>query len=290
MNVLIIGASGMLGSACYRVFAESEGFRTYGTLRSIGSASGHLEGQGTLLPCVNALDVAHMSFVFDKCRPEIVLNCVGIIKQIASVNNLPLLIETNALLPHRLADLCDRYRARLVHISTDCVFSGAKGMYKESDVPDASDPYGRTKQLGELNTGSAVTLRTSIIGHELKHNVSLIDWFLAQKGTVKGYRQAIFSGLPSVELARVIRDYVVPDRGMTGLYHVAAEPISKFNLLTLVAEKYDCEAHLIPDDAVVIDRSLDAQRFRDRTGYIAAPWSDLVTTMRKGRQSSRVAA
>ena len=290
MNVLIIGASGMLGSACYRVFVESEGFRTYGTLRSIGSANGRLEGQGTLLPCVNALDVDHMSYVFDKCRPAIVINCVGVIKQIESVNNLPLLIETNALLPHRLADLCDRYRARLVHISTDCVFSGAKGMYKESDVPDASDPYGRTKQLGELNTGSAVTLRTSIIGHELKHNVSLIDWFLAQKGAVKGYKRAIFSGLPSVELARVIRDYVVPDRGMIGLYHVAAEPISKFNLLAMVAEKYDCEAHLIPDDAVVIDRSLDSQRFKDRTGYTAAPWSDLVTTMHKSRQSSHEAA
>jgi len=281
MKVLVLGAGGMLGSACYKIFAQSDDFRTYGTLRTVGSVGGSRGEQGTLIPCVNALDLNQLAYIFDQCEPEIVINCVGIIKQLESVDNLPLMIETNALLPHRLARLCSRYKARLIHISTDCVFSGAKGMYKESDMPDALDPYGRTKQLGEIVARNAVTLRTSIIGHELKRKVSLIDWFLSQKGTVKGYRRAIFSGLPAVELARVIRDYVVPERDMTGLYHVAAEPITKFDLLTLVAKEYSHEVNLVPDDALAIDRSLDGQRFKDHTGYIAAPWSALVRSMRE---------
>ena len=281
MKVLVLGAGGMLGSACFKVFAESDNFLTYGTLRTAERVASLWAKRGTIIPCVNALDLNQLEFVFDQCGPELVINCVGIIKQLDSVKNLPLLIETNALLPHRLADLCGRHNARLVHISTDCVFSGAKGKYKESDVPDAADSYGRTKHLGETVAPNAVTLRTSIIGHELKHAVSLVDWFLSQHGTVKGYRRAIFSGLPSVELSRVIRDYVAPDREMTGLYHVAAEPIAKFDLLALVAEEYGSEVNLVPDDALVIDRSLDAQRFRDRTGYIAPPWPTLIRSMRE---------
>jgi len=281
MNVLILGAGGMLGSACYDLFAESDGFRTFGTLRTVDRSDAPRESRGTLISCVNALDMDQLAYLFDRCEPAVVVNCIGIIKQVDSVNNLPLLIETNALLPHRLAALCGRYNSRLVHISTDCVFSGATGMYKESDPPDALDSYGRTKHLGETDAPNAVTLRTSIIGHELKRNVSLVDWFLAQHGTVKGYRRAVFSGLPSAELARVIRDYVVPDHQMTGLYHVAAEPIAKFDLLRLVAEKYGAKAELAPDDALVIDRSLDAQRFRDRTGYVAASWPELITSMRE---------
>jgi len=290
MKVLVLGAGGMLGSACYKVFSETDGYLTYGTLRTLEQIAAVPPGSGTLIPCVNALDLSQLAYVFDQCSPDVVINCVGIIKQLDSVKNLPLLIETNALLPHRLADLSNRWGARLIHISTDCVFSGAKGMYKESDVPDAADPYGRTKQLGETVAANAITLRTSIIGHEVKRAVSLVDWFLSQRGTVKGYRRAIFSGLPSVELARVIRDYVAPDREMTGLYHVAAEPIAKFDLLGLVAKEYRSEANLAPDDTLVINRSLDGQRFREHTGYVAAPWPTLIRSMREHRDKAAARA
>jgi dTDP-4-dehydrorhamnose reductase len=291
MKVLVLGAGGMLGSACYQVFAENDRFLTYGTLRALEKTASIRYAGGTLIPCVNALELSQLAYVFDQCGPDVVINCVGIIKQLDLVKNLRLLIETNAVLPHRLADLSNRYGARLIHISTDCVFSGAKGMYKESDVADAADPYGRTKQLGETLASNAVTLRTSIIGHEVKRAASLVDWFLSQRGSVKGYRRAIFSGLPSIELARVIRDYVVPDREMTGLYHIAAEPIAKFDLLGLVAKEYHSEVNLEPDDTLVIDRSLDGQRFRERTGYIAAAWPTLVRSMREhqGNATARVA-
>ncbi len=290
MKVLVLGAGGMLGSACFKLFSETDGYLTYGTLRTLEQTAPFRPGRGTLIPCVNALDLSQLAYVFDHSSPDLVINCVGIIKQLNSVKNLPLLIETNALLPHRLADLLNRYGAQLVHISTDCVFSGAKGMYKESDVPDAADPYGRTKQLGETFASNAITLRTSIIGHEVKRSVSLVDWFLSQQGTVKGYCRAIFSGLPTVELARIIRDHVAPDREMTGLYHVAAEPITKFDLLKLVAKEYSSVANLVPDDALVIDRSLDGQRFRERTGYVAAPWPTLIRSMREHRGNVAVRA
>ena len=147
MKVLVLGAGGMLGSACFKVFAESDNFVTYGTLRAAERVASLWAKKGTLIPCVNALDLGQLDFVFDQCSPELVINCVGIIKQLNSVKNLSLLIETNALLPHRLADLCGRHNAQLVQISTDCVFSGAKGKYKESDVPDAVNSTGKRSNL-----------------------------------------------------------------------------------------------------------------------------------------------
>ncbi len=147
--------------------------------------------------------------------------------------------------------------ARLVHVSTDCVFSGSQGDYREDDACDADDIYGRTKLLGELHEAPAVTLRTSIIGHELRGRASLLEWFLAQRETARGFTRAIFSGVPTVHLARIVRDQVLPDPSLAGLYHVSAEPIAKFDLLTLIAAKYAKSIEIEPDDTLVIDRSLE---------------------------------
>ena len=185
----------------------------------------------------------------------------------------------NALLPHRLARLCEVTGARLVHMGTDCVFSGAKGMYTEADASDAKDLYGRSKYLGEVDYPHAITLRTSIIGHELNGSRSLVGWFLAQEGSVKGFKRAIFSGLPTVEIARLIRDYVIPYPDLHGLYHVSAEPINKFDLLTLVANHYGKSIDILRDETFVIDRSLDSTRFRAVTGFHPAPWDELIRVM-----------
>jgi dTDP-4-dehydrorhamnose reductase len=168
----------------------------------------------------------------------------------------------------------------LIHVSTDCVFSGSRGNYRESDTSDATDLYGKSKFIGEVSYPHTITLRTSIIGHELTGNHSLIGWFLAQSGPVKGYTKAIFSGLPTVELARVVRDHVLPNRDLSGLYHVAAEPIDKFDLLNIVAKAYGKDIAIEPDDRVSIDRSLNAERFRAATGYVAPAWPDLIARMR----------
>ena len=170
--------------------------------------------------------------------------------------------------------------ARFIHMSTDCVFSGRDGLYRESDFADADDLYGRSKYLGEVDYPNAITLRTSIIGHELGGGArSLVGWFLAQDGSVQGYSKAIFSGLPTVELARVIKDYVLPRPEMNGLWHVSAEPIDKLELLRLVAKAYGKQIEIRPDDSVRIDRSLNSDRFRAETGFEPLPWPELVRSM-----------
>jgi dTDP-4-dehydrorhamnose reductase len=184
------------------------------------------------------------------------------------------------MLPHRLARVCGLVGARLVHVSTDCVFSGAKGGYIEADFADADDLYGRSKYLGEVDYPHAVTLRTSIIGHELDGARSLLCWFLAQGSSVRGFTRAVFSGLPTVELARVIRDYVLPAPALRGLYHVSSAPINKYELLGLIAKTYGKSIDITPQDEPVIDRSLDSTRFRAATGYSPPPWPDLIEQMR----------
>ncbi len=206
---------------------------------------------------------------------------MGLVKQLDGAEDPLSAIPINSLLPHRLARLCDLVGARLIHMSTDCVFDGHNGRYTESDVSNAQDLYGRSKYLGEVDYPHAVTLRTSIIGHELGSQRGLVDWFLSQNQAVKGFTRAIFSGLPTVELARLMRDFVVPNPGLSGVYHVSAEPIDKYSLLKLLAEVYGKTITIEPDDKLVIDRSLDSTRFRQATGYQPAAWPELVRQMRR---------
>lgn len=283
-KILILGAAGMLGNAAYRLFAGSPGFDVVGTVR--GGAPGALTQSATarLLGGVNATDQDSLVRVIGETRPDVVINCIGVVKQLSAAKDPLVSITLNSLLPHRLAELCAAARARLVHISTDCVFDGRKGDYKETDASNAEDLYGKSKFLGEVDYPNAITLRTSIIGHELNSAHSLVDWFLSQPGPeVKGYRKAIYSGLPTVELARVIRDVVIPRPEMRGLWHVAADKIDKFELLKLVAQEYGKAITIIPDDAVAIDRSMDGSRFRASTGYTAPAWPELIARMRAAR-------
>ena len=238
-KILVLGASGMLGNAVMRIFSESAEFRVTGTVRSartIQLLPGNLRGQ--IIAGVDVENVDALVSVFSRVSPTVVINCVGLVKQLSEADDPLLAIPINSILPHRLARLCTVSGARLIHLSTDCVFSGSKGMYREVDVSDAKDLYGRSKYLGEVDYPNAITLRTSIIGHELEGARSLVGWFLAQTGTVKGFRKAIFSGFPTVEVAKLIRDYVIPNPGLRGLYHVSADPINKFDLLRLVAKVY----------------------------------------------------
>ena len=190
-------------------------------------------------------------------------------------------IPINALLPHRLAEICGLFGARLIHISTDCVFSGKKGLYTETDFADADDLYGRSKYLGEIDYPHAVTLRTSIIGHELNGSRSLVSWFLAQHGQVCGFRRAVFSGLPTVELGRVILEQVLPNSELHGLYHVSAEPINKFELLKLLARHYRKNIEIIPKDDLVINRSLNSKKFRQATKFHPKSWDMMVQSMKE---------
>jgi dTDP-4-dehydrorhamnose reductase len=279
MRVLVLGASGMLGNAMLRVMSNQEGWAVYGTLRSSNPALQALAPRAQLLHGVHADQPDSLIDAFTSSRPQVVINCVGLVKQLASADDPLEAIPINALLPHRLAKLCELAQARLIHISTDCVFSGRKGKYIESDMPDAEDLYGRSKLLGEISDRHAITLRTSIIGHELGRDHGLIGWFLSQQGRVKGYTEAIFSGLPTRELARVVRDIVIPKTDLHGLYHLAAEPISKHDLLQIVNRVYGKALQIEPDERVKINRSLDATRFKEASGYVPPAWPDLIAQM-----------
>ena len=279
-KILVLGASGMLGNAVLRLFAQSSGYSAVGSARS--AAVLRLLPQELRDCVICGVDVENtdsLTRLFASTRPDIVINCIGVVKQLAEADDPLQTIPINALLPHRIARLCQVAGARFVHISTDCVFSGTKGMYREDDPCDAQDLYGRSKHLGEVDCPNAVTLRTSIIGHELAGAHGLVGWFLVQGGPVRGFTRAIFSGLPTVELARVIRDHVLAQPQMHGLYHVSAAPIAKYELLRLVAQAYGRANHITPDDKLVIDRSLDSTRFRQLTGYVPPPWPELVRTM-----------
>ncbi len=282
IRILILGASGMLGNAALRLFSASPGYEAFGTVRSASAIkllppalSAHI------VPGVDLGQTDAAMKVFDDLRPHVVINCIGLVKQRADADDPLSAIPINSLLPHRLARLCHLVGARLVHIGTDCVFAGTKGMYREADPCDATDLYGRSKCLGEVDYPHAVTLRTSLIGHELHDNRSLVGWFLSQEGSVKGYTRAVFSGLPTVELATVIRDYILPRPNLRGVYHVSTNPINKFDLLTLVAKVYRKSIAIVPDDKVLIDRSLDSSRFRQATSYHPPAWTELVRRMRE---------
>jgi dTDP-4-dehydrorhamnose reductase len=281
-TVLVLGASGMLGNAVLRLFAQGTGYRAVGTVRTVRAQQLLPKAlHDSVLTGVDVEDFDSLAGGIAAAKPDVVINCIGIVKQLSAAEDPLSAIPINSLLPHRLARLCELGGARLVHISTDCVFSGRTGGYLESDFADADDLYGRSKYLGEVDYPHAVTLRTSIIGYELDGARSLLGWFLAQSGPVRGFTRAVFSGLPTFELARVIRDFVLPNAALRGLYHVSADPITKYDLLALVARVYGRSVEIIPSDELVIDRSLDSTRFRSASGYLPPKWPELVKKMRE---------
>lgn len=285
MNILVLGVTGTLGYTLWHTFKEDPSYTVWGTLRHVSGLRYMPSHEHTqLLSNIDVLDQDKLIQVFEQTKPDVVINCIGIIKQREEAKDPLAVLPINSLLPHRLAQLCALTHSRLIHISTDCVFSGHKGNYIETDPSDAEDLYGQSKFIGEVSLSPhAVTLRTSIIGHELNSCYSLVDWFLSQKGQVKGYKKAIFSGLPTIEHARIIKDFVIPNKNLSGLYHVAAKPINKYDLLKLIAEIYGKQIHIEPDEQLIIDRSLNAHCFQEQTGYIPPDWPSLIEKMHRSK-------
>lgn len=285
MKVLIFGISGMLGSTLFYQLSRSGDMAVTGTARA--ESVKHFfpaELRTNIIADVDVLHDVMLERVVERTNPDVVINCVGLIKQLATANDPLVVLPINSMLPHRLAATCKKMDARLIHISTDCVFDGREGNYAETDIANATDLYGQSKYIGELHDKPhAITLRTSIVGHELASHNGLIEWFLSQSGPVNGFTRAVFSGLPTAELATVIAEYVLPRPDLHGLYHVAAEPISKFDLLSLVARIYGKEIEILPEPDFVIDRSLDSTKFRNATGYQPPPWPELVQIMKDSK-------
>ncbi len=272
MKFLILGGDGMLGHQLLKTLGGGHDVRV--TLRQ---SMPRYEPYGLFnrensFADVDARLLPRLEEIIARFRPQAIVNCVGLVKQRDDTKDVIANLELNALLPHRLAELCRGTGARLIQVSTDCVFSGRRGMYREDDVADAEDTYGRTKLLGEVTGPNCLTLRTSIVGRELARKRGLLEWFLAQQQTVKGFKKAIFSGFSTAEFSGIIRMLLERFPDASGLYHVSSEPIDKYTLLHLFRERFKKTIEIVPDDTFVIDRSLDSSKFRETFGYMPPSW------------------
>jgi dTDP-4-dehydrorhamnose reductase len=285
VKVLVLGATGLLGNAVFRSLLKMQGAQVTGTIRNDAARKLFEPSAAVRLTTVDDLeDPGQQVRLMDALCPDIVVNCVAVGRP-APADPLRS-IAVYAVLPQRLSHLCMRAGIRLIQIGSDGVFSGRRGAYSEDDVPDADDAYGASKFLGEVDAAHAITLRTSIIGHELQSGAGLLEWFLSQQGECRCYTRAIFSGFPTIVLADLIRDVVIPRPELCGVYHVATQPISKFDLLRLVAKRYGKAINLIADDRPAPDRSLLADRFEQATGYKPPDWPALVDTMYRDKFGS----
>ena len=282
MRVLIFGVTGMLGHKLYQVLGQ--------TLDAVGTIRGAYRGiaeydffqPSQIAPEVNAREISLVERAIEETGPEVVINCIGVVKSLVEQEGMVSTIWLNSLFPHELYQICNAKGIRLIHISTDCVFSGKTGLYREDDPSDADDVYGKTKYLGEVTGANALTIRTSIIGRELASANGLVEWFLSNQGKkVQGYTNAIFSGFPTLHLSRIIADIITKHQDLEGIYHVASEPISKFDLLALIkkAMRLNITIEEYPD--YHIDRSLDSTEYRKTTGFTPPSWEKMIEEMAK---------
>jgi dTDP-4-dehydrorhamnose reductase len=280
-KILILGGAGMLGHVLLAKLSLRCDLDVYATVRNSSNLEKWFSSDlmKRIRTDVDADNFDTVIRALSYIQPEVVINCIGLIKHLPNANDPLSAITINSLLPHRISLICRRVGARLIHISTDCVFDGMKGNYTENDPSDAKDLYGRSKFLGEVTYPHCVTLRTSIIGHELKGKLGLIEWFLAQQEKVRGFEKAIYSGFPTVELAHIICDYVIPNPQLQGAYHVSSAPVSKYELLMLVADIYGKKIEIEPFEDFVLDRSLDSSLFQKATRYKPPSWTELVDAM-----------
>jgi dTDP-4-dehydrorhamnose reductase len=285
MRILILGGAGMLGHQLWRHLHPNH--EVWVTLRRPVSAYARfgLCDQSKTISGIDASNQQHLVQALNTAKPEVIINCIGIIKQLKEAHNPITSISINSLLPHELAQLANLAGARVLHMSTDCVFNGRKGNYTEDDPSDAEDLYGRTKFLGELHYPNTLTIRSSIIGHELETKSGLIEWFLSQNGkSIKGFKRAIYTGFTTFEMARIMEMAITRFPELHGLWQVSSDPINKYDLLQLARKSYGWQGEILPDENFFCDRSLNSQRFRSKTGYQPPSWPEMIEEMAKNRR------
>lgn len=280
MRVLVLGGAGMLGHKVCQVLGDH--VEVWVTVRADAGryAELGLADPARIIECPDAVDPSVLRGVMGRVKPAVVINAIGIVKQRGQAKEAIPSIQTNSILPHLLADACADVGSRMVHVSTDCVFSGAQGSYREIDVPDPPDLYGRTKLLGEVDALHVLTLRTSIIGREISHTQGLLEWFLSQDGAeVEGYTEAIFSGYTTLALSELLLEIIRHHEGLAGLYHASTSPISKYELLTMLGDAYGVDVRIKPTDALRIDRSLDSTRLQAALRREPPDWPTMVRSL-----------
>lgn len=288
-KIVVLGANGMIGHKVFEVLSRYDDFDAYGTVTSkeIFNNCLPINFESKIYENVYADKIETVKKIIETIKPDVVINCIGITKQSDQIKDVEKSIIINALFPHILADVCSNNDIRFITFTTDCVFDGQKGNYKETDLPTCHDVYGMTKFLGEVkDKKNTLTLRTSIIGHELNSNISLLNWFLSQKNSVKGYKKAIFSGFTTLEFAKLLAEKIIPNEDLCGLYQISVNSISKYDLLKIVADVYKKNIKIEADDVVKIDRSLNSDVLRKIIDYQPSKWEDLVFEMYNDFQES----
>lgn len=274
-KILILGTYGMLG---HQLFLQlQKNFEVYGTVRKFQTKYETLFPKSRIFENINAEEISNIESVIQDIKPDIILNCIGIIKQRKTKKSQILNISINALFPHKLAKICEEKNIKIIHFSTDCVFSGKKGNYNKTDFSDAEDLYGRTKYLGELDYPHCLTIRSSIIGPELYNKKSLWEWVLSQKGnTIEGFTEAIYSGITTVEMSNIIENIITNFPDLHGVYQIASQSISKHHLLELINRLQNLNLNIIPSKKVICDRSLNGSEFYKKTNYLIPNWETMI--------------
>lgn len=282
MNVLVLGSNGMIGNAIFSILRNDTNIRVFGSLRDLKIKHNFFfDIDKSCFIAVDAFNLKALVKNIKYIQPDLIINCIGITKHVFKKYSKEAIKYINSEFPYQLKILAETYKCRILHISTDCVFSGDTGDYKENDIPDAIDLYGMTKKKGEiLNSSKVLTLRTSTIGHENNTNYGLLEWFLSQT-KCSGYPKAIFSGLTNVEFAKIIRDFIIWNKKLSGLYHVGGLKINKYDLLVKIKEEYKNKVILKKNYDMIINRSLNSDKFRLKTNYIPKEWNVLISEMNK---------
>jgi dTDP-4-dehydrorhamnose reductase len=278
VKLLIFGISGLIGSSIFKTLTSDSSFEVYGTCRN-NNDKNFFKSEGKIFSGIDVYDNFTLQNLVINLNPDVIINCVGVTKHSPAINDYEKTIMVNSVWPHQLAKLSSNLGVKLIHISTDCVFSGKTGNYSESDIPDANDFYGRSKILGEVTYDDHLTLRISTIVSELRTSYGLLEWFLSQENSCKGYSRAFFSGLPTVYFAQVLLRFILPRSDLKGLYHISSKPIDKFSLLKLISLEYGKKINIDEDDTLVINRSLNSSKFSNMTGFVCSEWPNLIKIM-----------
>ena len=283
MKILILGSTGLLGNTLTKYFLDREYFQTFASIRDYSKIKFFNKKYHEKFVYINnILDKRETEKIIKNIKPDVLINCLGLTnKKIFNSNQSEDFISINSLLPYRLQKICEDLGSRLIHFSTDCIFSGDKGFYSEKEIPDPPDIYGKSKLLGELDFENTLTIRKSVIGHELISRNGLLEWFLYQNKFVEGYKNVIFSGTTVLELAILIEKYIIPRSELKGIINITGESISKFDLLKIIADIYNKKIDIIPNELIKLDRSLDGSQFTKLTGYHPKPWPSLIKDMKE---------
>lgn len=272
MKLLILGANGMFGNGL--VGQLSDQFELAYTFRNYRVQ----ENKKTkFYNHVDAFDLSTILRVINDFKPNVVINAIGVVKQKKDIS-VTTSIYLNSEFPYHLSHICELSNAKLILLSTDCVFNGGKGNYTELDLPDATDIYGRSKVLGEITESlNVLTIRSSTIGFELESNKGLLEWFLSQKGIVHGYKNAIYSGFPVSDFSNALALIIKKFPSLSGLYHISSDPISKFELLYTLKEMLNLDyINLNENIEFKCDRSLNSNKFKSVTGYSPPSWNEML--------------